>query len=165
MFLYKLECEGLVLYVGKTVDMKERYYKHCCRKDTSGSREIPHDMVWSMVLLEDCEDILGTSREQYYFDTLKPLYNKCRPGQTQLEYKRSHPEQRREINRRYHEAHRETHNAKSKEGMRRHYAKNKDAINARRREIARAKKQLSGVAATQSQEDGASSAPPPIQQH
>lgn len=156
MFVYKLECEGLVLYVGKTKNMKERYYNHCSRKNRCGSGEIPNDMVWKMVLLEECEDVVGTSREQYYYDTLKPLYNRCRPGQTNREYKRTHPEKMRENNRRYREANREAHRAWGRESMRRYYDKNRDAINARRREIARAKKHLNGALTTQSQEEVAS---------
>lgn len=172
VFIYKLECEGLVLYVGRTKNINDRYRKHCTRKDTCGSSEIPHDMIWKMVILEECEDVVGTSREQYYYDTLKPLYNKCRPGQTRREYQRAHPEQKKESNRRYREANREAYRAWSREGMRRYRAKNKDAnnarnreycrryrdknrdaINARRLEIARAKKHLNGALTTQSQEE------------
>lgn len=154
VFIYKLECEGLVLYVGRTKNINDRYRKHCTRKDKSGSREIPEDMIWSMVLLEECEDVLGTTREQYYFDTLKPLYNRQRPGQTNREWHHTHPEKMREACRRYIAANRETWNAKSKESVRRYRAKNKDAINARQRERrARAKTQLSGALATQSQEE------------
>jgi excinuclease UvrABC nuclease subunit len=119
MFIYKLEYEGLVLYVGQTKNMKNRYCQHCNKKNkTSGTREIPEDMHWTMVLLEDCEDVLATSREQHFFDTLKPLYNKQRPGQSQREYEAAHSEQRREVMRKYHAANRETRNAKQRERYR-----------------------------------------------
>jgi len=134
MFVYKLEYEGLVLYVGRTKDMRNRYYHHCNKKDSScGSREIPDHMPWTMVLLEECEDVLATSREQHFFDTLKPLYNMNRPGQTHKEYRRAHPEVYREANRKYHAA-------------------NKDALNAKSREYrerVRAKKQLNAVPVVQ----------------
>jgi len=123
MFIYMLQYEGLVLYVGQTKDMTNRYYKHCDKKsNTSGSRDIPDDFQWSMVLLEECEDVLATSREQHFFDTLKPLYNKNRPGQSRREYLVNCPEQKRATDRRYYEA-------------------NRDAINAKRRERARLSRQ------------------------
>jgi predicted GIY-YIG superfamily endonuclease len=138
MFVYKLEYEGLVLYVGQTKDMTNRYYKHSNKKSNrSGSRYIPDDFQWSMVLLEECEDVMGTSREQHFYDTLKPLYNKKRPGQTHAEYLVNCPEQNRASKRKYHAA-------------------NRDAINAKRREIRRAKKQLNAVPTTPPQTEVAS---------
>jgi predicted GIY-YIG superfamily endonuclease len=144
MFIYKLEYEGLVLYVGQTKDMKNRYSKHYNRKDSCGSRDIPDDFHWTMVLLEDCEDVLATGREQFYYDTLKPLYNIKRPGQTLQEYQRgykaAHPEQRRESSRKYEAAHRE----QRRESGRRYYEANKEVFAARqrkRREKARLSKQ------------------------
>lgn len=122
MFIYMLQNEGLILYVGRTTDFKRRYREHCYRRDSCGSREIPTDMPWTMALLEECEDVLGASREQYFFDTLKPLYNVRRPGQTQKEYQHkyyaAHPEQRRETLRKYEAANRETRNARKRERRR-----------------------------------------------
>jgi hypothetical protein len=43
-------------------------------------------MDWTMKVLEETTEALGTEREQYFYDTLKPLYNQCRPGQTRKEY-------------------------------------------------------------------------------
>lgn len=132
MFVYMLQYEGLILYVGKTTDYKRRYREHCYRRDSCGSRDIPTDMPWTMALLEECEDVLGTSKEQFYYDSLKPLYNKKRPGQTHAEYQRAHPEVHREASRKFHAANRETCNAKRREN----------------RERARAKKQLNAVPTT-----------------
>jgi len=151
VFVYKLEYESLVLYVGRTVDMKRRYREHCRRRG-GGSSEIPADMAWSMILLEECEDALGVTREQNYYDTLKPLYNRNRPGQTDSEYKRAHPEKSREYCRKYDAANREARNAKRLE---RHHA-NREACNAKRKERYYAKKQSNAVLATQSQEEVAS---------
>ena len=145
MFVYKLEYEGLILYVGKTKNMRNRYYKHCNKKDSScGSRDIPDNMPWTMTLLEECEDVLAISREQHFFDTLKPLYNKQRPGQTWQEYRRAHQEQHREAYRKYLAAHAEQNRA----SKRKYHAANRDAINAKRREIRSAKKQLNAVPTT-----------------
>ena len=40
-----------------------------------------------MVTLEQCSVEEGTAREQFWYDTLKPLYNSNRPGQTKTESK------------------------------------------------------------------------------
>jgi hypothetical protein len=39
-----------------------------------------------MKVLEETTDALGTQREQHFYDTLKPLYNYKRPGQTKKEW-------------------------------------------------------------------------------
>jgi len=64
-----------------------------------GSRDIPTWIGWEMVLLEECADDLGIAREQHYYDTLKPLYNYKRPGQTASEYRQT--EAGKELNRLY----------------------------------------------------------------
>lgn len=62
---------------------------------------------WEIKLLEECDDEQGVAREQYWYDTLMPLYNKQRPGQTKQEYQSEYrkgekgKEIRREINRRH----------------------------------------------------------------
>ena len=156
MFVYKLEYEGLVLYVGKTKDMRNRYYKHCSRKNHScGTRDIPLDMPWKMSVLEECEGVMGVSREQFYYDTLKPLYNKYRPGQTNAEWRRLHSEKVRETYRKYDAAHRQqrreyhhkydaANREQRREARRKHQAANRETINAKKREkrrIARASSQ------------------------
>ena len=85
-FIYALMWGHLVLYVGKTINMKERERGHRSGKDSSGSRDIPNEYDWIMVLLEECEDALWTTREKYWYDTLHPLYTKCRPGTTAKEW-------------------------------------------------------------------------------
>jgi len=144
MFIYMLQYEGLVLYVGKTKNMKNRYSKHCNRKDSCGSRNIPDDFHWTMVLLEECEDVLATSREQHFFDTLKPLYNKQRPGQSRREYQRTHPEAHKESCRKWIAAHAE----QNREAKRKYHAANRETRNAKQRERVRAKKQLNAVPTT-----------------
>jgi hypothetical protein len=76
----------LVLYVGKTKDVKRREYEHRKENTQCSSRYIPDYMEWTMKVLEKTTDVLGTQREQYFYDTLKPLYNQCRPGQTKKDW-------------------------------------------------------------------------------
>ena len=87
--IYALVSGQLILYVGKTNQtLKQRESKHRSR-DNSHSRYIPEYIDWIMKLLEIVPDDQGTVKEQHYYDTLKPLYNKCRPGQTFKEYQQT----------------------------------------------------------------------------
>jgi len=59
-----------------------------------------------MTLLEEAPDADGTTRERYYYDTLKPLYNCQVPGRTRYEWhhsdkRKDYEEGRRESNREY----------------------------------------------------------------
>jgi len=74
----------LVLYVGKTKDKKRRECEHR-NKRSHCSQQIPDYTDWILKVLEETTDALGTEREQYYYDTLNPLYNHNRPGQTKKE--------------------------------------------------------------------------------
>ena len=88
--VYALMDEGLVLYVGSTIQiLKERKWVHRSKGNDCSSRHIPKDCEWVMTLLESCSVEEMIMREQYYYDTLKPLYNERRPGQTWKEYKQS----------------------------------------------------------------------------
>jgi len=42
-------------------------------------------MGWEIKLLEEAPDAEAVSREQHYYDTLKPWYNYQRPGNTAKE--------------------------------------------------------------------------------
>ena len=79
-FIYALIDSGLVLYVGKTIDIKERERQHRGGRDSSGSRDIPKYFDWVMIQLEECD--IWTHRERFWYDKLNPLYNRCRPGTT-----------------------------------------------------------------------------------
>ena len=48
-----------------------------------------------MTLLEECGVEDKGKREQFYYDTLKPLYNIYRPGQTHTEYNRAYRQSER----------------------------------------------------------------------
>ena len=76
MHIYALMSGQLVLYVGRTVNPKQREYRHRSKGNhTSGSRHIPLYTDWNMKLLEECSTELSKLREQYWMDELKPLYN------------------------------------------------------------------------------------------
>jgi hypothetical protein len=84
--IYALMCGQLVLYVGQTIHtLKQRERKHRSKGNNCCSKYIPKDIDWETVLLEECEDDIAITREQHYYDTLKPFYNRCRPGQTKKE--------------------------------------------------------------------------------
>lgn len=86
--IYALKAGDLVLYVGRTIQtLSIRASHHHSPTNDCTSRYIPDWIEWEIVLLEECADDLGVTREQFYYDTLKPLYNKCRPGQTYNEWR------------------------------------------------------------------------------
>ena len=88
--VYALMAEELVLYVGSTIQtFKQREWEHRSKSNNCSSRHIPKDCEWVMKLLESCSVEERIIREQYYYDTLKPLYNEIRPGQTRKEYEQT----------------------------------------------------------------------------
>jgi hypothetical protein len=89
--IYALVSGQLVLYVGQTRNtLRKREREHRSKGNTSCSKYIPDDIDWEIKLLEECEDVIATTREQHYYDTLKPFYNRCRPGQTHTESQRKY---------------------------------------------------------------------------
>ena len=102
VFIYALMSGQVVLYVGQTIQtLKKREYGHRCKVNEASSKHIPDYIDWTMELLEECDEASKTIREQYYYDTLKPLYNEYRPGQTPKEYRRNNQDKRSEINRKW----------------------------------------------------------------
>jgi hypothetical protein len=110
--IYELTYEGLCLYVGRTAKtLAERNRGHRYSNHTSrdgGSGDIPGSFQpWEIKLLEECSEEQQSAREQYWYDTLMPLYNIKRPGNTRKEteqlYKNSPAgkESRKLINARY----------------------------------------------------------------
>jgi len=85
VYIYALMSEDMVLYVGKTKDLKGRERVHRNGKSQC-SKYVQEHGDWTMKVLEETTDALGASREQYFYDTLDPLYNYQRPGQTRKEY-------------------------------------------------------------------------------
>ena len=85
--VYALVEGNLILYVGKTIrDLKRRARFHRAKYDQTHSRYIPEHCEWEMVEIGEYPDDEGTLWEQFWYDTLDPLYNSQRPGQTSAEY-------------------------------------------------------------------------------
>jgi len=85
--IYALVSGQLILYVGKTnIKLKKRESNHRAKSNDCYSKYIPDYTDWVIILLEECFDENAIEREQYYYDTLNPLYNHRRPGQTAREY-------------------------------------------------------------------------------
>ena len=98
-YIYALKCEELVLYVGQTVDMRKRFNSHKKRDNACSSSDIPADMDFYIDLLEIVDTkVEAIQREQFFYDTLKPFYNKNRPGQTKEEYNKSRTKKKKEYN-------------------------------------------------------------------
>jgi len=88
--IYSLVSGQLVLYVGKTIQtLKQRECEHRDKKNKTSTRYIPEYIDWTIKLLEEVPDDQGVIKEQYYYDTLKPLYNKYRPGNVEKELRKS----------------------------------------------------------------------------
>ena len=75
-FIYALIDSGLVLYVGKTISMRNRLYAHRSAKSNSVANEFPDYIDWVMTQLEECNETNQREREQYWMNKLNPLYNK-----------------------------------------------------------------------------------------
>jgi len=88
VYIYALMSGQLVLYVGQTKRLKKREWEHR-KRYSQCSKYIPDYMEWTMKVLEETTDTLGIQREQYFYDTLDPLYNIKRPGQTKEEYRQT----------------------------------------------------------------------------
>ena len=102
--IYALVSGQLILYVGQTVrTLKVREQQHKYKSNNTNSRYIPEYIDWTIKLLETVPNDQALLKEQHYYDTLKPLYNRCRPGQSRREYEQSERRRdgRREANRRY----------------------------------------------------------------
>lgn len=87
--IYALMSGQLVLYVGKSKRVKKREWEHRYKNGYCCSKQIPAYTDWVFKVLEETTEALGIEREQYFYDTLKPLYNHQRPGQTKKEYQQS----------------------------------------------------------------------------
>jgi hypothetical protein len=85
-YIYGLFDGDLCLYVGQTKHLNQRKASHARKKDMIGTSEIPEHNIWEMRVLECCARGEHMFRETYYYDTLKPLYNKKRPGKTKEEW-------------------------------------------------------------------------------
>lgn len=78
VFIYALETDGLIWYIGSSKNPKIRLTHHKNSK-TGGGGLISSEYRWNMVILEECDDSIRKQREQHYYDKLLPFYNKIRP--------------------------------------------------------------------------------------
>ena len=75
------------LYVGKTKNsLSLRANGHRHKKSKCYTKYIPDNIQWTIELIEECNNSIARLREQYWYDTLEPLYNDRRPGQTGAEW-------------------------------------------------------------------------------
>ena len=116
--IYELTYGGLCLYVGRTKnELRARSWGHTKKANDSSSKYIPDELrPFEIKLLEECSEEQQIAREQYWYDTLMPLYNICRPGQTGKELDQT-----------------EARKIKKREARNRHYARHREDINAKRR--------------------------------
>ena len=85
------------LYIGKTkMTLHRRSQFHTYNNNKTHSKYIPKNIEWSIELIEECDNNIASLREQYYYDLLKPLYNKCRPGNTKSESNKYYQRKNRE---------------------------------------------------------------------
>jgi len=101
VFIYALMSGQLVLYIGQTKDMKTRELYHRSKHNKCSSCDIPTYIDWQIKRIEECEADQRFIREQYWYDTLKPLYNKIRPAQTRKEYRVIHFDDRHDYYNQY----------------------------------------------------------------
>jgi predicted GIY-YIG superfamily endonuclease len=101
--IYALVSGQLVLYVGKTNDVNRREGEHRSKNEKTHSKYIPDYIDWTLRVLQTVPKDKEIVKEQYYYDTLKPLYNNRRPGQTKKEISKKYnqTEAGKEAQRRY----------------------------------------------------------------
>lgn len=82
--IYALACSETVWYVGSTTNPKKRECYHRSRSNRTTSRNIPTDVVWEFVILEQSEmdEWLSKDTEAFYIEFLKPRCNKKMPGRS-----------------------------------------------------------------------------------
>lgn len=78
-YIYALVSGQLILYVGQTVNLKDRERHHRADYNDCASRYIPDYIDWTMKVLEVVENKEAKIKECHYYDILKPLYNEVRP--------------------------------------------------------------------------------------
>ena len=84
VLIYAIVSGKLILYVGKTKNLSRREGQHRCKSNDCSSKDIPEYIDWTITLLETVPDDQAIMKEQYYFDTLKPLYNSNRAIQSSV---------------------------------------------------------------------------------
>jgi len=85
--IYALACSETVWYVGSTKNPKIRERQHRLGNEHTTSKNIPKDVVWEFVILEQSEmDYwLRKDTEAFYIQFLEPQCNKQMPGRSDKE--------------------------------------------------------------------------------
>ena len=109
--IYALETDGLIWYVGSTMNVVNRKMAHKYRINKGYASDlIPQEYEFQFKILEECEAENRYIRERYYYELLKPLVNKDMPGrsdkESQKEYYQNHKEQKKE----YYQNHKDRYN-------------------------------------------------------
>jgi len=80
-YLYALKDDAdRYLYIGRTTDPTRREYEHRGRKGAScGSVDIPKELAWRFVIIDECDEIDVKYLEILYINFFEPIYNRQRP--------------------------------------------------------------------------------------
>lgn len=102
--IYSLQTEGLIWYIGSTTDAYKRQYNHHSISNKTSSRFIPKEYEYKLIVLEICPLETRHEREQYFIDTLHPLYNEKRTIKDPLylqNYRKENKEKISDYNKQY----------------------------------------------------------------
>ena len=138
--IYCLHTDGLIWYVGQTTDTVRRESKHRAShvKGRWGGGLIPDLYEWEMKILEKCKMIDAVIRERHYYDILKPLYNKIRPGgHSDAEYAQKYRDTHKDDIKEYTRSHRTNNLDGMLEYERKYRDMNRERIRAYQREYAK----------------------------
>jgi len=84
-YLYALKDDAdNYLYIGKTKNPITREYDHrSYTHNKCGSRDIPKDINWRMVIIDECQEEDVDRLERLYINFFEPTYNRLRPRNIQ----------------------------------------------------------------------------------
>jgi len=86
--IYCLASEDTIWYVGSTKDCKERLRYHKRPNNNCSSKDIPEDVEWKFIALEEVEEDIRYDAERFYYEWLEPKLNRKVPGRTDAEKNR-----------------------------------------------------------------------------
>lgn len=85
-YLYALRYKKRWLYIGRTVDTQAREKAHRKRDPSCGSSDIPDNIKWKFVIIDECDESDVDRLEKLYIDFFEPEYNRVRPRVRLHEY-------------------------------------------------------------------------------
>ena len=87
-WIYSLETDGFIWYVGSTRQPYQREFQHRGEYAKGvGASQIPSEYDWSFNLLENCPDTQRYEKERYWIEKLSPLLNRKIPAKTKEDEK------------------------------------------------------------------------------